>query len=75
MTAPTPHDHHSAGEVPVKGHVRRALHEARTRGWRIRLDRGRPVLTAPVASLSLALVERLMEHADALAAVLTEDGR
>ncbi len=81
MTAPTPpareHDpaQQSARRVPGEGHAGRALHEARARGWRIHLDDHGPVLTALVASLSPALVERLKEHADALAAVLMEDGQ
>ena len=81
MTAPMlpacNHDpaRHSARREPGGDHARRALHEARARGWRIYLDDHGPVLTALVASLSPALVERLKELADALAAVLTEEQR
>jgi len=54
-------------------HARRALEEARARSWRIDLDDHGLVLTALVESLSPALVERLKEHRDAVAAVLAAD--
>lgn len=54
-------------------HACRALEAARARGWRIQLDAGGPVLTGAMACLLPALVERLKEQVDAVAAVLEED--
>jgi len=64
MTAPSP---------AILDHARRALTEAGARGWRIHLDPDGPVLMAPVATLSPALVERLVEFIDAVAHVLVAE--
>jgi hypothetical protein len=54
-------------------HARRALDEARQRGWAIHLAHGWPELQAPVATLSPSLVDRLCELADVLVVVLAEE--
>jgi hypothetical protein len=54
--------------------AKRALTEAQQRGWNIRLVHGHPELRAPLATLSPALVDRLIEFSAAVAIVLADGG-
>ena len=57
----------------VRAHAIVALAEARRRGWGILLVGGQPVITAPLRSLSPALLDRLMEFIDAVTDILEEE--
>jgi hypothetical protein len=52
--------------------AKRALDEAGMRGWRVRLANNWPVIHAPLATMSPALVDRLHQFADAVAFLLRE---
>jgi hypothetical protein len=51
---------------------RRALAEANLRGWSLFLIGGKPMLLAPVASLSPGLIDRLLEFHTSLFNLLRE---
>ncbi|HEX2525854.1 MAG TPA: hypothetical protein VHL31_06060 [Geminicoccus sp.] len=52
--------------------ARDALAEAKLRGWSLFLLGGQPMLLAPVASLSPALVDRLLQFSPGLSHLLHE---
>jgi hypothetical protein len=62
--------HASADE---HGEACAALAEARRRGWAIALTGGQPVVTAPLRSLSSALLDRLVQLADAVTDILEDE--
>jgi hypothetical protein len=68
----------TAGPVQGQGHppgsdVGAALVRARDRGWSIVLVGGQPVVTAPLRSLDLLLLDVLLAEIDAVTDLLEEE--
>ncbi|WP_027136251.1 hypothetical protein [Geminicoccus roseus] len=53
--------------------ARKSLVNARRRGWSVILVGGQPVITAPLRSLDLDLLDRLMGAVDAVTDLLEEE--